>query len=83
VKAATEIADFNEHFETRFSDQDFDTVGGLVVGRFGRLPKRGESIVIDDFTFQVLRADSRKLHSLLVEKPAEAGAAEPPRKEPQ
>jgi magnesium and cobalt transporter len=40
-----------------------------VVGRFGRLPKRGETIVIDGFTFQVLRADSRKVHSLLVEKP--------------
>jgi magnesium and cobalt transporter len=69
VKAVTEIGDFNSHFATQFSDEDYDTVGGLVVGRFGRLPKRGESIVIDGFTFQVLRADSRKLHSLLVEKP--------------
>jgi hemolysin (HlyC) family protein len=69
VKAVTEIADFNNHFQTRFSDEDHDTVGGIVVGRFGRLPKRGESIVIEGFTFQVLRADSRKVHSLLVEKP--------------
>jgi magnesium and cobalt transporter len=69
VKAVTEIADFNNHFNSGFSDDDFDTVGGLVVGRFGRLPKRGETIVIDGFTFQVLRADSRKIHSLLVEKP--------------
>lgn len=69
VKAITEIADFNSHFATQFSDEDYDTVGGLVVARFGRLPKRGESIVIDGFTFQVLRADSRKVHSLLVEKP--------------
>ncbi|HYE90043.1 MAG TPA: transporter associated domain-containing protein [Terriglobales bacterium] len=69
VKAVTEIDDFNAHFGTRFSDDDYDTVGGLVVGRFGRLPKRGDSIVIDGFTFQVLRADSRKVHSLLVEKP--------------
>jgi magnesium and cobalt transporter len=69
VKAVTEIDDFNSHFATRFSDEDYDTVGGLVVGRFGRLPKRGESIAIDGFTFQVLRADSRKIHSLLVEKP--------------
>jgi magnesium and cobalt transporter len=69
VKAVTEIGDFNEHFGTRFSDDDHDTVGGLVVGRFGRLPKRGDSIVIDGFTFQVLRADSRKVHSLLVERP--------------
>ena len=69
VKAVTEIADFNNHFGTGFSDEDYDTVGGLVVGRFGRLPKRGESIVIDGFSFQVLRADSRKVHALLVEKP--------------
>jgi magnesium and cobalt transporter len=69
VKAVTEIADFNNHFATNFSDEDYDTVAGLVVGRFGRLPKRGESIVIDGFTFQVLRADSRKIHSLLVDKP--------------
>ena len=69
VKAVTEIADFNNHFNTNFSDEDFDTVGGMVVKRFGRLPKRGESIGIDGFTFQVLRADSRKIHSLLVDKP--------------
>jgi magnesium and cobalt transporter len=69
VKAVTEIADFNSHFDSTFSDEDYDTVGGLVVGRFGRLPKRGESIAIDGYTFQVLRADSRKIHSLLVEKP--------------
>jgi len=71
VKAVTEIGDFNERFGTRFSDDDYDTVGGLVVGRFGRLPKRGESINIEGFNFQVLRADSRKVHSLLVEKPKE------------
>jgi magnesium and cobalt transporter len=69
VKAVTEIADFNAHFEAAFPDEDYDTVGGLVVGRFGRLPKRGESIAIDGFTFQVLRADSRKIHALLVDKP--------------
>jgi magnesium and cobalt transporter len=72
VKAVTEIADFNSHFGTRFSDEDYDTVGGLVVGRFGRLPKRGETIVVEGFSFQVLRADSRKVHALLVEKPKAA-----------
>jgi magnesium and cobalt transporter len=69
VKAVTEIADFNEHFGTAFSDEDFDTVGGLVMGRFGRLPKRGETVNIEGFGFQVLRADSRKIHALLVDKP--------------
>jgi magnesium and cobalt transporter len=69
VKAITEIGDFNNHFNSNFSDEDYDTVGGMVVGRFGRLPKRGDTMVIDGFTFQVLRADSRKVHSLLVERP--------------
>ena len=68
VKAVTEIADFNEAFETKFSDEDFDTVGGLVVNRFGRVPKRGESVTFDGFKFTVLRADSRKVHSLLLER---------------
>jgi magnesium and cobalt transporter len=72
VKAITEIGDFNNFFGANFSDDDHDTIGGLVASRFGRLPKRGESIVIEGFTFQVLRADSRKIHSLLVEKPGSA-----------
>ena len=75
VKAVTEIADFNEHFGTDFSDEEFDTVGGLVIKRFGRVPKRGESVVLDGYTFQVLRADSRKIHSLTVEKPKPAESA--------
>jgi magnesium and cobalt transporter len=68
VKAVTEIADFNEAFECQFSDDDFDTVGGLVVNQFGRVPKRGESVTFDGFKFTVLRADSRKVHSLLMER---------------
>ena len=69
VKAVTEIGDFNNHFNSNFSDEDYDTVGGMVVGKFGRLPKRGETMVVDGFAFQVLRADSRKVHSLLVDRP--------------
>jgi magnesium and cobalt transporter len=54
-----------------FSDEDYDTVGGLVLNRFGRLPKRGEAIEFDGFRFQVLRADSRRVHTLIVEKLAQ------------
>jgi magnesium and cobalt transporter len=68
VKAVTEIEDFNEHFKSSFSDADFDTVGGVVVHQFGRVPKRGEAVTFDGFKFVVLRADSRKVHSMLVEK---------------
>ncbi len=69
VKAQTEIADFNDEFGTGFDDAQYDTVGGLIISRFGRVPKRGEQIVIDDFKFQVMRADSRRVHTLLVQKP--------------
>ena len=67
VKAQTEIADFNERFGTDFSDDEFDTVGGLVLQAFGRLPKRSESTTIGNFRFRVIRADSRRLHTLHVE----------------
>ena len=68
VKAQTEIADFNEALGASLPEEEFDTVGGLVINRFGRLPKRGESIEIDRFRFQILRADSRRVHTLLVEQ---------------
>ena len=68
VKAQTEIDDFNEHFGSGFADNEFDTVGGLVVQAFGRVPKRGETALLDGFRFRVVRADSRRLHTLQVER---------------
>ncbi len=68
VKAITEISDFNDAFGTDYSDEDFDTVGGLVISRFGHVPKRSEQIVIEDLSFRVLRSDSRRLHVLRVER---------------
>ncbi len=68
VKALTEIDAFNAVMGTHFSDEEYDTVGGLVISKFGRLPKRGETVTFDGLKFQVLRADSRRLHSLLVER---------------
>jgi len=76
VKADTEIEDFNAAFGTDFSDEEYDTVGGLVLQVAGQLPKRGDRIQLGDFTFIVLRADSRRLHSLLVER--KSPAANPP-----
>ena len=67
VKAATEIADFNEALGTDFSDEEYDTVGGLVLKAAGQLPKRGDRISIGDLVFIILRADSRRLYSVLVE----------------
>ena len=76
VKALTEIADFNAALGCAFDDEDFDTVGGLVISRFGRLPKRGEQIRIEQLLFKVVRADSRRLHLLEVERIPEQGAGE-------
>ena len=75
VKAQTEIGDFNEHFGTDFADDEFDTVGGLVLQAFGRLPKRGETAHIGDYRFRVVRGDSRRLHTLQVEPVQSAPAA--------
>jgi len=66
VKALTPIEDFNQYFFSNFSDEEFDTIGGLVMQRFGRLPRRGEAINIDRFRFKVLNADSRRIHLLQV-----------------
>jgi magnesium and cobalt transporter len=74
VKADTEIAVFNEVMGTEFSDEECDTVGGLVLKAAGQLPKRDDHIVIADLSFTVLRADSRRLYSLLVERTTLTGA---------
>ena len=66
VRGATEIGDFNRHFECAMPDDDAATIGGLVISRMGRIPKRGESLTIGALRFQVLRADSRHLHLLRV-----------------
>ncbi|VAW72166.1 Magnesium and cobalt efflux protein CorC [hydrothermal vent metagenome] len=64
VKALTDIADFNEYFSLKFSDEEFDTVGGLLLSHFSHVPKRNESIRIGKMTFKVLRADNRRIHLL-------------------
>ena len=68
VKGLTEIADFNAAFGTDYSDDNHDTVGGLVMSRSGRVPKRGEQVSFDNLTFKVLRADGRRVHLLEVAK---------------
>lgn len=66
VKALTPVDEFNSYFSSDFSEEEFDTIGGVVMQRFGRLPRRGEVIAIDRFRFKVLNADSRRLHLLQV-----------------
>jgi magnesium and cobalt transporter len=68
LRRLTQIADFNAAIGTRFPDETADTVGGLVIAHLGRLPKRGETVAIERLRFQVLRADSRRVYTLLVDK---------------
>lgn len=66
VKAKTTIEDFNEYFKTKLNDDEFDTIGGLVMKNFGHLPKRGEIVKMDNYQFKVLHSDSRRIHLLEV-----------------
>jgi magnesium and cobalt transporter len=76
VKALTEIAEFNEAFGTTFADERFDTVGGLVADALGRVPHRGDAVEIDGIRFEVLRADARQSHLLLVTRVPKTVVAE-------
>ncbi len=66
VKALTPIEDFNTYFDVGFSDEEFDTIGGIVTQHFGHLPAKDEQIDIDGFSFKVLAADNRRLRLLQV-----------------
>jgi len=64
VKAQIPIDEFNEYFKSNFSDEEFDTIGGIVLKHFGHLPKRGEHIKFSNFRFKVLHSDSRRIYLL-------------------
>jgi magnesium and cobalt transporter len=66
VKALTTIDDFNRAFGSEFDDDEFDTIGGLMMNRIGRLPNRDDQVVIEGFEFRVLNADNRRIHLLQV-----------------
>ena len=71
VLALTRIEDFNEYFGVHMDDLAFDTVGGLVMHEFGRLPRRGESIAIGGIRFEVIQADQRRIHSFEIIRESE------------
>lgn len=78
IKALTPIEEFNAYFQTRYDDEAFDTIGGLLLSYFGRVPRRGESIVVDGMQFRVLRADNRRLHLVEMRPVAEPAAEDNP-----
>ncbi|MGI9264313.1 MAG: HlyC/CorC family transporter [Gammaproteobacteria bacterium] len=64
VRALARIEDFNDEFDTELNDDEFDTIGGLVIHELGRLPRRGESVTLDGISFTVLKADRRRVYTL-------------------
>jgi hemolysin (HlyC) family protein len=70
IKALTPIEDFNEHFNTGFNEDEFDTIGGILMREFGHLPQRNETAEIDGYQFRVLYADNRQIHLLRLTPPA-------------
>ena len=76
IRALTPIDDFNDRFDTQFSDEEFDTVGGLVMQRFGHLPRRGEYADLGGWRFTVLGADNRRIRLLQAEQLEEVAADE-------
>ncbi len=76
VKALTEIAQFNDALGVDFPDEDVDTIGGLVANHLSRVPRKGDVFDVEHLRFEVLRADARQVHVLLVEKLPEPEADE-------
>jgi len=72
VKALTPIDEFNEQFQTDLSDEEFDTIGGIVMHEFGKLPKRGETVEIGNLTIEILHADNRRIRLVQVTKSIES-----------
>ncbi len=75
VRAQTRIVEFNEYFGTDYSDEEYDTIGGLLLNHLGRLPRRAESVVIDEFEYKMLRGDRRRIELLRLTTPRDI---EPP-----
>ena len=68
IKSITPIEDFNDFFKLKLSEENFDTIGGLVLQQFGRLPRRGESVEFSGFRFTVLNSDNRTIRLLQANK---------------
>jgi magnesium and cobalt transporter len=74
VKALTSVDEFNSHFGADFSTEEFDTIGGVVLSKFGRIPQRDDSITLDRFTFRILSADNRQIRLLHVSTATSPGS---------
>lgn len=69
IKALTPVEDFNEYFKTDFDEDEFDTIGGILMRAFGHLPQRNEVVEVDGYQFRVLYADTRQIHLVRLSLP--------------
>lgn len=76
MRGRTRIGEFNEFFRSGFSDESIDTIAGLITQHFGRLPRRGESAVLEGYEFRVMRADRRRVEAVRVTTPEPASPAD-------
>jgi magnesium and cobalt transporter len=70
VRGSTRIDEFNQYFNAQLAEEEFDTVAGLVMKQFGRMPRRGESVTLGEFEFRIARADRRRIDTLRVTIPS-------------
>jgi magnesium and cobalt transporter len=75
LKGVTPITEFNSFFGTEFSNDQFDTVAGLILSELGHMPERGEEVVIDNYQFKIISSSSRRINNLQVTLLPEAKAA--------
>jgi magnesium and cobalt transporter len=68
VRALTRVEDFNEYFGCELDDEEYDTVGGLVMREMGRLPRRGEKVAFGGFEFTIVKANTRRIDALQVQR---------------
>src|SRR5690606_34930680 len=68
IKALTPIEEFDEYFSTHLATDEYDTIGGFIVSQMEHMPKKGESLVVDNLRFEVIRADNRRLHLIKLKK---------------
>ena len=76
VRALTRIDDFNDYFKCELTDDDYDTIGGLVMHELGRLPRHGEEVKFNGFEFRVTKADRRRIDTLSVQRDVQERSAD-------
>lgn len=73
LKALTPIDEFDEYFSTHLATDEYDTIGGFIVSQMEHMPKKGESLVVDNLRFEIIRADNRRLHLIKLKKTTNGG----------